>query len=374
MNTVVTNPLLELNDLGQSVWLDHLDRQILEDGTLARLTSRDGVSGITSNPTILAAAIDSYAGYRPAIRELQRRSLSTQDVYEHLVLHDVKRAADLLQPVYIDADSEDGFVSLEVSPHLANDTAASVDEARRLWQLLERDNVMIKVPGTRAGLPAVRQLIAEGINVNVTLLFSPQRYAEVLDAYMLGLEDRLASGVTPLRVSSVASFFISRIDARVDPLLDAAGGHAVEHLRGRAAIACAGLAYQHYQASLATERWKHLVKEGAAAQRLLWASTSTKDPAYSDVKYVDALAGADTVVTMPMKTLDAYRDHGCPLNRLDELAAEASSILEALTDSGVKPESVYAELEEEGVRKFADSFDHLLAGLENRKSPDRGSG
>jgi transaldolase len=374
MNTVVTNPLLELNDLGQSVWLDHLDRQILEDGTLARLTSRDGVSGITSNPTILAAAIDSYAGYRPAIRELQRRSLSTQDVYEHLVLHDVKRAADLLQPVYIDADSEDGFVSLEVSPHLANDTAASVDEARRLWQLLERDNVMIKVPGTRAGLPAVRQLIAEGINVNVTLLFSPQRYAEVLDAYMLGLEDRLASGVTPLRVSSVASFFISRIDARVDPLLDAAGGHAVEHLRGRAAIACAGLAYQHNQASHATEPWKHLVKEGAAAQRLLWASTSTKDPAYSDVKYVDALAGADTVVTMPMKTLDAYRDHGCPLNRLDELAAEASSILEALTDSGVKPESVYAELEEEGVRKFADSFDHLLAGLENRKSPDRGSG
>lgn len=363
----IRNPLQRLQALGQSIWLDDMRRGMLEDGELERLIREDGLSGLTSNPAIFEHAIAGQEDYREVIRDLARRGRPVQEIYETLAVQDVQRAADLLRPTYDARQGCDGFVSLEVSPRLAHDAEATVAEAQRLWQRIGRPNAMIKIPGTRSGLEAVRRTLAAGININVTLLFSVVRYEEVTEAFMAGLKDRLARGDAVSGVASVASFFVSRIDSRVDGLLDARGDSAREQaaraLRGQAAIASARLAYQVHKRQLASPRWRALAAHGARPQRLLWASTGTKDPAYSDVKYVDALIGPDTVSTLPPQTLAAYRDHGEPAPRLESGLAEARAVTGKLWELGIDLEQVCRQLEAEGVQKFVQSFDALLAQI-----------
>jgi len=355
------NPLLRLKSMGQSIWLDYIERSILEDGTVQHLIDEDGLAGMTSNPAIFEKAIGHSDAYDRAIGMLVARLAPPEDIYERLAMDDVRAAADLLHPVFKSSDGVDGYVSLEVSPLLARDTEATIEEAQRLWQAVSRPNLMIKVPGTREGLPAVRRLLALGINVNVTLLFSVQRYVEVIDAFMSGLEDRAAAGQSLAGVASVASFFLSRIDAKLDPRLDAIGGDEAEALRGQAATASAGMAYRRFQEHYAGTRWKVLADDhGARPQRLLWASTSTKDPAYSDVKYVEALIGPQTVNTLPTDTLAAFRDHGDPTARLAQTVETAPAILDGLAGLGIDLEAACAELEEEGIRKFVEPYRKLL--------------
>ncbi len=365
------NPLLGLKSLGQSIWLDYIERGMLARGEIARLIENDGLAGITSNPTIFEKAISGHQDYDAAIAALARRDVSVQEMYEALILEDVGTAADLFLPIYKQTKGRDGFVSIEVSPHLASDMELTVKEGRRLWENLQRPNVMIKVPATLEGLPAIRQLIADGINVNVTLLFGLGRYREVVQAYMSGLEDRVAAGKPLESIASVASFFLSRIDVLVDRQLDqlAASGaeKSVSALRGQAAIACARLAYQTYKALVSGEPWRNLAVRGARSQRLLWASTGTKDPTYSDVKYVDPLIGPDTVNTLPPETLEAYRDHGQPALRLEQEMVLASELPARLLRHGIDLEDVAQQLEEEGVKKFVEPFDKLLNSLEQRR-------
>ncbi len=364
------NPLLVLKALGQSVWLDYIQRDLLVGGEIARMISQDGLAGMTSNPAIFEKAIAEHHDYDEAIARLVRSGSSTMQMYEALTQEDVRMAADLLRPVYEQSRGRDGFVSLEVSPRLAYATDETIAEAKRLWAALDRPNVMIKVPATREGLPAIRRLIADGLNINVTLLFSVPRYREVVDAYLSGLEERAAKGLPLDRTASVASFFLSRIDTLVDRLLDGVQepdeGQAVQALRGQAAVASARLAYQYYKELTAGSRWHALARQGAWSQRLLWASTSTKDPAYSDVKYVDALIGSDTVNTLPVETLTAYRDHGQPAIRLENDLDQARALPQALSAFGIDLESVAQQLEDEGVRKFIEPFDKLLQTLERR--------
>jgi len=371
---VHANPLRQLGSLGQSVWLDDIRRGWLRDGTLARLVAEDGVTGVTSNPAIFGKAISETHDYDAAIADLARRGLDARAMYEALMIEDIQNAADLLRKVYETSDRRDGYVSLEVSPHLAHDTEATMAEARRLWAAVDRANLMIKVPGTRAGLPAIHRLIAAGINVNVTLLFSVERYQEAARAYLDGLEAYASAGNPAGRVASVASFFLSRIDVAVDKRLDAIeqpiARAAAQKLRGQAAIACARIAYQAYNEFIADRRWQALTQRGARSQRLLWASTGTKDPAYSDVKYVDALIGADTVNTMPYETLIAYRDHGEPAARLTEDTEDAFQLPAQLAQLGVELPGIAGQLEEEGVQKFIAPYDKLLALLARRQLRD----
>lgn len=365
------NPLVALAELGQSIWLDYIDRRLL-DGTLERLIREDRLAGLTSNPAIFEKAIASDADYAASLAGL--RTASAEKLYETLVLADIGRAADEFRPVYEATQGRDGYVSIEVSPLLARDTAATVREARALWAKLERPNILIKVPGTREGLPAFRELIAEGINVNVTLLFSVGRYVEVRDAYMEGLEARRARGLPLAGVASVASFFLSRIDVKVDALLDAiaaSGGakaEAAKRLRGQAAIASAGFAFRRNAEITAGPRWQALRAAGAAPQRLLWASTGTKDPAYSDIKYVEALIAPDTVNTLPMETLDAYRQHGKPAPRIEQAMQEAPATLRGLLDLGIEMHAVDDALEEEGIEKFVKPYRSLLASIEKLRA------
>lgn len=361
-----TNPLLQLKALGQSVWLDHIDRGLIASGELARLIREDGLGGLTSNPAIFEKAIGQAHLYDDAIRAALGPRLDVQALYEALAIADVQAAADVLAPVYAESQGADGYASLEVSPHLADDTEATLTEARRLWQALERPNVMIKVPGTEAGLGAIRALIAEGVNVNVTLLFGVARYREVVAAFLDGLERRAAMGAPVEQVASVASFFLSRIDTLVDARLDAHGTEAARALRGEAAIASARIAYGYYGEWTAGERWRRLAGLGARPQRLLWASTSTKDPTYSDVKYVEALIGPETVNTMPPHTLAAYRDHGRPAPRLQEAAERAQAIPAELRRLGIDLEQAAVTLEREGVVKFVQPFDRMLSALRAR--------
>ncbi len=362
-----SNRLLKIRDLGQSIWLDYIQRGMLESGEIARLIERDGLAGLTSNPAIFEKAIVEHHDYDKAIAALARRDLSTVDTYETLAMEDVGRAADLFRPLHERTHGGDGFVSIEVSPHLAHDTERTVKEGRRLWDRLQRPNIMIKVPATLEGLPAIRRLLAAGINVNVTLLFGLGRYRQVVEAFMAGLEDRMTAGQPLNAVASVASFFLSRIDVLVDKRLDTLGAAgAARDLRGQAAIAYARLAYQIYKEWTAGDRWRRLAARGARPQRLLWASTSTKDPAYSDVKYVEALIGPDTVNTVPPETLDAYRDHGDPAARLEQALAQAEALPENLKRVGIDLENVAQQLETEGVRKFIEPFDKLFASLEQR--------
>jgi transaldolase len=376
MNAPVPNPLLELRKLGESVWLDDIGRGMLDDGSLARLIREDGVAGLTSNPSILAHSIMHEAIYAQRIARLLPSVSSAMALYEELALADLHDAAALLRPLYDSASGGDGFVSLEVSPHLADDSAGSLDEAQRLWQRLGIPNAFIKIPGTEAGLPVIRELIARGVNVNVTLLFSPERYRAVARAYRDGLARRVDEGKPVANVASVASFFLSRIDTAVDRLLDALasrGQPAARALRGKAAIASACRAYEIYEEAIAEPAWEALTARGARPQRLLWASTSTKDPAYSPIKYVEELVVPGTVNTMPLETLNTYRRLGRPELTLERHLAEASDAREGLERLDVDLEAVAQQLEREGVAKFVEPFDQLQKWLEDRRRGQRPS-
>jgi len=368
------NPLLQLQDFGQSVWLDNLSRHLLTSGELRRLIEEDGLRGETSNPAIFEKAIDESHDYDDAVRALAREGKSAAEIYQALTVDDIQRAADLFRPDYDRLDGRDGFVSLEVSPHLADDTAGSIAEARRLWAAVDRPNVFIKIPATRAGLPAISQLIGEGISINITLLFGLGRYSEVAEAYLAGLEARAAQDQPLERVASVASFFLSRIDVLVDPMLEKtiqAGGSRAEvarSLHGQVAIASAKMAYQIYKGIFSSDRFRHLEARGARSQRVLWASTGTKNPAYSDVKYIEPLIGSETVNTMPLETIDAYRDHGQPKARLEEDVAEAGRVLDRLPELGIDLGAVTQQLEREGVDKFNKPYDRLMAALEVKRT------
>jgi len=361
-----TNPLIALSNLGQSIWLDYIDRQILQDGTLQGLIDKDHLAGLTSNPAIFEKAIAQGGAYTDAISRLQADGASVEDMYEQLVLSDISLAADTFRPVYDASEGRDGYVSIEVSPLLARNTDATLAEARKLWKRLSRPNIMIKVPGTHEGIPAIRQLLSEGINVNVTLLFSVGRYLEVLSAYMDALESRRAQGLSLSAVASVASFFLSRIDVKVDALLDDiiskgdARADVARSLRGQAAIASAGFAYRRFTETIATPRWQALAASGAVTQRLLWASTGTKDPAYSDVKYVEPLIARDTVNTLPLDTLKAYRDQGKPALSIDNAIEQASAVMHGLAELGIDMGEIDKALEREGIEKFIKPYNSLL--------------
>lgn len=365
MNTKSGNSLVQLNQLGQSVWLDFIDRSILADGSLAKLVQDDALAGLTSNPAIFEKAISQDDAYKDDIAKLSGDGISPEPLYMELVLDDISRAADVFLPVYERSAGGDGFVSIEVSPLLARDTENSVREARELWSRLQQPNIMIKIPGTEQGLPAVQTLLTEGINVNITLLFSVERYAKVLEAYLLALEARLAQGLPLDKVASVASFFLSRIDVKVDAELDAKTDNPqARELRGRAAIACAALAYQHYQSVIQSPRWQTLAAAGARPQRLLWASTGTKDPTYSDIKYVESLIAVDTVNTLPQDTLSAYRDHGEPALRIEQAIADANTVLTQVASLGIDMPALLQALEDEGIRKFVEPYNKILTTLD----------
>ncbi len=376
MNAPVPNPLLGLRKLGESVWLDDISRSMLRDGSLARLIEEDGVAGLTSNPAIFAHSIMTDREYAQPIARLERGTSSSVAVYEELALEDLRAAASLLRPLYESSAGADGFVSMEVSPHLADDREGSLAEARRLWERFRRPNALIKIPGTEAAIPVIRDLIAAGINVNVTLLFSPERYRQVALAYMEGLAARAAAGQRLDRIASVASFFLSRIDTAVDKRLDELAAHgqpAARVLRGKAAIASACRAYEIFEELSASARWQALAAAGARPQRLLWASTSTKDPAYSPIKYVEELVVPGTVNTMPLQTLTTYRRLGRPELRLERHIAEGCDARESLERLDVDLDALALELEREGVRKFIEPFDALQAWLEDRRRSARAS-
>lgn len=368
------NPLVRLRQCGQSIWMDYIRRQLITSGELQRLIEEDGLSGVTSNPSIFDKAIAGSHDYDSSIRAMALQGKTSADIYRVLTVEDIQRAADLFRPQYDRLDGRDGFVSLEVSPKLAHDTAATITEARELWTALDRPNVMIKVPATREGVPAIKQLIREGVNVNVTLLFGLLRYQEVAKAYLAGLEARAVEGGPIHRVASVASFFLSRIDVLIDPLLEklmAGGGPQAEIariLQGQIAISSAKLAYRIYTKVFGSERFRKLIDRGASPQRLLWASTSTKNPAYNDVKYVEPLIGKETVNTMTLETIDAYRDHGQPAPRLGEGIEEAHESFRRLSTLKIDIDQIAQQLEDEGVHKFIVPFDSLMTTLETKRT------
>lgn len=350
------------SECGQSPWLDNLKRDLVTSGELARL--RDGgVRGLTSNPTIFQKAIQGSSAYDEQFRSLLASGRSVDDCYWGLVLTDIADALDVFAPLYTESSGGDGFVSVEVDPHLANDTEGTADAASDLWSRVSRPNLMVKIPATRAGLPAIRSAIASGINVNVTLIFGLERYREVMDAYVAGLEDRVATGGDIAGVASVASFFVSRVDSEIDTRLDAVGTPEALALRGRAAVAQARLAYADFQNTFSGERWQVLASRGAAVQRPLWASTSTKNPNYPDTLYVDSLIGPDTVNTLPDATLDAFADHGTPHRTIDTDVAEARRVWARLVEVGIDVTEVADKLEREGLASFVASFDDLLTAL-----------
>ena len=360
-------PLQELANLGQSVWYDNMYRSLLDGGELARLISL-GVTGLTSNPTIFEKAISSADDYDESLMRCPPDSHTAEQAFETLAAEDIRAAADLLRPVYDRADRADGFASLEVSPRLAHDTGATIEAARRLFAALDRPNAMIKVPATPEGLPAIRQLISDGINVNVTLIFSLDMYARVREAYVSGLEDLAASGGDLSAVASVASFFVSRVDTAVDALLAARTGESLAPLAGKAAIANARIAYQDFKRTFASDRFSALANKGARVQRPLWASTSTKNPEYSDVLYVETLVGPHTVNTMPDATLDAFLDHGVARPSIEDDVAEAHEVIRSLEAAGISMEAVTDQLMKDGVKAFADSFDLLLENIDAKRA------
>jgi transaldolase / glucose-6-phosphate isomerase len=368
------NPVKALQEYGQSVWLDYIQRRLITSGELQRLIDEDGVRGMTSNPAIFEKAITGSTDYAAALNALTGRNLDAMGLYEQLAIHDIQDAADIMRQVYEDTRRGDGYVSLEVSPHLAHDTQGTIREAKRLWQTVGRPNVMIKVPGTPAGLPAFEQLISEGINVNVTLLFSQEVYERVAETYIAGLERLAAQGGDVSRVASVASFFISRIDTAIDAQVSVRLKSAktaqertlLRSLFGKVAIANGKLTYQRFKAIFEGERWQGLAATGARKQRVLWASTSTKNPNYRDVMYVEELLGPDTVNTMPPATLEDFRDHGRLRASLEEDIQSAQDTMEILAQVGISMQAVTAKLLEEGVRLFAEPFDKLLDTLAPR--------
>ena len=362
----------DLTQAGQSIWLDYIRRDMIENGELAQLIEEEGLRGMTSNPSIFEKAIAGGAHYNALVDEANRRGGGTNAVYESIVVRDIQDAADLLHPVYEATDAHDGYVSLEVSPHLAHDTRGTLAEARRLWNMVDRPNLMIKVPGTKAGIPAMGELITEGINVNVTLLFSRSAYNEVADAYVAAVERRVKKRADVQRVASVASFFVSRIDTAVDAALEKLAEKSSEKrdaalaLRGKVAIANAKLAYQSYMQRFTSERWKALTAQGAQTQRVLWASTSSKNPQYRDVIYAEELIGADTVNTLPPATFDAFRDHGVVRPSLTEDVEGAKQVLAQLERLGISLDEITDRLLDEGLASFSNSFDKLLAAIAAR--------
>ena len=364
------NPLVELGPQGQSVWYDSISRGLIASGDLARLIAEDGLKGMTSNPAIFEKAISGSDDYDEDLARLAAEGRTPVQIYEALAIADIQAAADVLRPVFDATDGVDGYVSLEVSPHLADDTAGTVEEAVRLAGQVDRPNLMIKVPGTPAGVPAIRTLIGKGLNINVTLLFAQDNYADVAEAYVAGLEDLAAGGGDVSRSASVASFFVSRIDVMVDKLLD----EGRKALRGRVAIANAKLAYQHYKSLCAGDRWQALAAKGARPQRLLWASTGVKNPDYRDTLYVEELIGPETVNTVPEATFVAFRDHGVVAPTLDRDVDDARRVLDDVAAAGISLQAVTDQLQADAVRLFVEPFDKLLSAIESRCAalPKRG--
>ncbi len=365
------NATQKLNQAGQSVWYDNIQRKLLQNGEMQRMAAAGEILGVTSNPSIFMNAIAKSQDYDDSLIPMAKSGMSAEDIYYALAIEDIQTVADLFQPLYLETCGGDGYVSLEVSPYKAHEAEATFEEALRLWQRVDRPNLMIKIPATLAGLPAVTRAIAAGINVNVTLIFSRARYAAVLDAYMCGLEDRLQKGLPIDKIASVASFFVSRVDTNVDAhlqkLITAGDGTAAQFL-GKAAIANACLAYADFKEVSASARWQKLQVAGANPQRPLWASTSTKNPAYRDVIYVEELVAPHTVNTIPPQTLAAFLDHGLvrPLS-LKENTTTAADVFAGLESLGISMDAVTRQLEEEGVKAFADAFTELLASVEKRR-------
>jgi transaldolase len=360
------NPLIELQAYGQSFWYDNIRRRFLMDGTLQKLVEEDGLRGMTSNPTIFDKAISAGDEYDEQLSEVLEKSQDVQAIYEALALTDIRLACDLFADLYQRTKGGDGFVSLEVSPHLARDEEGTVAEARRLFAAVDRPNVMIKVPATPQGVPAIRQLISEGVNINITLMFSMDHYEAVARAYLDGLKKRAESGEDVTHVASVASFFVSRVDTAVDKLLAAMDDPAASALMGKIAIANSKVVYQRFKELFHGQDFDDLKTIGAAVQRLLWASTSTKNPDYPDTLYVDGLIGPETVNTMPPKTIDAFRDHGRVSHSLEEGVDEAQLLLDNLVELGVDLDEVTEQLQEDGVKSFSDSFDQLIDTLRQK--------
>jgi len=378
MTSTANNPIFQIEQTyGQSIWMDNLSRTLIESGQLKQMIEERGIVGITSNPAIFEKAIAGNAIYDQDIEAGIRAGKSVLEIYENLVFEDIRNACDIFKPVYESSHRLDGYVSIEVPPTIANDTESTLSEARRYFKEIGRENVMIKIPGTKMGLPAFEQVISEGINVNVTLLFSVDSYVETAWAYIRGLEKRAAQGEDISKIASVASFFLSRIDSNIDDRIDkklAAGTNTIEHkakleaVKGKIAIANAKVAYEKYKEIIQSDRWQALSEKGAKVQRLLWASTSTKNPEYSDVMYVDELVGPDTVNTLPPNTIEACVDHCDPANRIETGLEEVHQLLESLKDPDIdiNLDNVMDELLEDGIDKFVKPFESLMASLEEK--------
>jgi transaldolase len=374
------NQLQKLRKLGQSVWYDYIRRDIYTTGKLAQLIRDDGLAGMTSNPTIFQKAIAETDLYDEDIRRFAQAGDATPRIFERVAVEDVRRAADVFRPVYDQSGGDDGFVSIEVGPQLAHDTTATIAEARRLWQECDRKNVMVKIPGTAEGVPAIRTCLAEGININITLLFSVERYREVMEAFLSAMEERVRSGKPVEKIRSVASFFVSRVDTNADKKFDAVAKDSAapegrkgraRQLRGKLAIGNARLAYRAFEEVFGASRFAALKGKGVRVQRPLWASTSTKDPAYPELYYVEALIAPETVDTMPPETFDAYRTKGDPKVRIGEDLDEAKAAFDGLAELGIDGKQIFRELEEEGVKKFSDSFDALMKSLADKRKSMR---
>jgi transaldolase/glucose-6-phosphate isomerase len=370
-----SNPLRDLNSLGQSVWFDYIRRLELTSGHLKELVDADGVSGVTSNPSIFEKAIAGSNDYDEAIRKLVEEGRETPAIFEALEVEDIRTAADIFRPVYDSTEGRDGYVSIEVAPTLARDTHGSIVEAQRLWREVDRPNILVKIPGTAEGLPAIEQLLGEGININITLLFAIERYEQVAMAYLAALEKLAREGKPLNRIASVASFFVSRIDVMVDKQLEerlpaaksAEEKQRLEWLEGKAAIANAKLAYVRFQDIFSSTRFQVLAQKGARVQRMLWASTGTKNPKYSDTLYIDSLIGPDTINTMPVASLAAYRDHGKPARRIEEGLDEARAVMQQLAEEGIDLATDTRKLEDQGVESFATDYKKLLAALAEKR-------
>ena len=357
------NKLKQINSLGQSIWLDFFDREIMNNGQLQKLIDEDGLSGITSNPSIFEKAITSTSDYDSDVKELSGKGKTNEEIFFTLAERDIQRATDILKPVYEKTNGRDGFVSLEVSPLLANNTEGTIKQARELWKNVNRKNVMIKIPATKEGLPAIEKCLSEGININITLLFGLERYRDVANAYLSALETRVKNNESIENLASVASFFLSRIDVIADPILKQKG---LTELYGKIAIDSAKIAYEIFKEIFTSERFKKLESKGAKTQKVLWASTSSKDPSFSDVKYVEALIGKDTVNTLPLETIDAFRDHGSPEVRIGEGLRQSKNDLELLKSNNISLDELTQKLEEEGVQKFNDAYNKLLKAVDTK--------
>jgi len=369
------NPLVQLKTQGQSVWYDNIDRAQLVSGAFKRMLDEDGIVGVTANPTIFEKSISSGHAYDEQLAELIKEGKNTNEIYEALVIQDIRTVADLLRPIYDRTNGLDGYVSLEVSPELANNTEGTLNEARRFWQIVDRPNLMIKIPATPAGIPAIEAALTDGINVNITLIFSLESYRQVVEAYLAALENRNSEGKEIGHIASVASFFISRVDTLVDKLLEDKAKSSSDPeeqakfraLEGKAAIANARVVYQDFERLFGSPRFETLKHGGAHVQRPLWASTSTKNPAYRDVLYAEELVGPDTVDTMPLETVVNFRDHGVVARTIDKDVATAQPLLDALEAEGILYAQVTQQLLDEGVKKFADSFRQLFQGIEKKQ-------